>query len=435
MKIIDYNGKKFIKDALLDLKFNEFTDVQTEVLKSLSENNNLMVRSKTGSGKTHAFLIPIFEALDPTLNSIQALIVTPTKELALQIYKVAQHMASFSSDRIDIKLYSGGTDRDKEVEHLKTKQPMIAIGTPGKIKDLAVTENVLKIYKTKYLIVDEMDMAFETGFQDDLDSISSLCKDAKMMFFSATLSEKIYPFIKKYLDNPQYINLENKETLKIKHYWIPLKHRDRKEMLLSLLTLIQPYLCIIFANKKETVIELSSLLKSKNYSVGEIHGDLSPRERKRVLLNAMDLKYQYIVASDLAARGIDIDGVSHIINYELPTDYEFYMHRTGRTGRMNYEGIAYSFYMELDDEYLDNLSKKGVKPEYLDIKDNELIPYKGRNLRENRKKPKTDYEKIASKFVPKSNTVKPGYKKKREKAIKEIADKLKEKDFKKRRKY
>lgn len=428
-----FDLKDYVVRALEDLKFKEFTDVQKAVFNKLKTSKNILAKSKTGSGKTHSFLIPIFEDLNELDFQIQAVIVAPTKELAMQIYKVAQHIASFSKDRIDIRLYSGGSDRNKEIEKLKSSTPQIVIGTPGKIKDLAIDENVLKIYTAKYFIVDEVDMTFESGFSDDLDVITSVVKDARLMFFSATVAESILPYIKKYMTNVEFIEIQNNNDAQIKHIWIPLKYKDRYECLVDLLKTIQPYLCIIFANKKETVIEIGSRLAANGYFVGLMHGDLTPRERKRVLNDCNKLKYQYLVATDLAARGIDIEGVSHIINYELPHDFEFYLHRSGRTGRMYKDGIVYSFYEDVDDEYLDNLAKKKVKPEYFELKNGELIEYKGRNTRAQRIKPKTDYQKQAAKFVPKSDKVSPGYKKKRQAKIDEIAQRLKKNDMKKKK--
>ena len=425
--------KDYVVRALQDLKFNSFTDVQRAVYNKLSSNKNILAKSKTGSGKTHAFLVPIFQNLDELDYSVQAVIVAPTKELALQIYKVTQHIASFCKDRIDVRLYSGGTDRNKEIERLKSSSPQIVIGTPGKIKDLAIDENVLKIYTAKYFIVDEVDMTFESGFQDDLDIITAVCENARLMFFSATVAESILPYLKKYMTNVEFLEINNNTDSQIEHIWIPLKHRDRYECLIDLLGCIQPYLCIIFANKKESVIELSGKLANQGYFVGVMHGDLTPRERKRVLNDCNKLKYQFLVATDLAARGIDIDGVSHIINYELPYDFEFYLHRSGRTGRMHKDGIVYSFYEDIDDAYLDNLAKKKVKPTYFEIKNKELIEYKGRNTRADRVKPKTDYQKQAAKFVPKATKVSPGYKKKRQAKIDEIAKKLKKNDMKKKK--
>ena len=256
--------------------------------------------------------------------------------------------------------------------------------------------------------------------------------NAKYMFFSATFSEKILPTMKKYITNVEFLEIKEEQT-QIKHIWIPLKYKDRYEVLKDLLNTMQPYLCMIFCNKKENVIDLAAKLSNDGYFVGVMHGDLSQRERKRILKECNDLKYQFLVCTDIAARGIDISGVSHIINYELPRDFEFYLHRSGRTGRMFNDGIVYSFYEELDNQYLDNLNKKNIKPEYYEIKNKELIPYKGRNTRENRVKPKTDYELQAKRFVPKSDKVKPGYKKKREEQIKKIAESLKKRDKKRKK--
>ena len=429
----NYELKDYIVRAINDLKFTSFTPVQKEVINAIKLSKNILAKSKTGSGKTHAFLIPIFQSLNESVFEVQATILAPTKELAMQIYKVAQHIASFSPDRIDIKLYSGGTDRLKEISKLSNSQPQIVIGTPGKVKDLAVDENVLKIYTSKFFIVDEMDMMLEGGYQDDLDVVAAILKDSKMMFFSATMEDKVLHFARKYLSNPEIIDIKNTSDTKIKHIWIPLKHKDRFECLINLLGTMQPYFAIIFANRKETVIEIAGKLSNQGYFVGMMHGDLNPRERKRVLNDCNDLKYQFLVATDLAARGIDIEGVSHIINYEIPHDYEFYLHRSGRTGRMYNDGIVYSFYEDVDDEYLDNLAKKKIKPEYFEIKDKELVPYKGRGTRQQRVKPQTDYQKQASKFVQKPKTVKPGYKKKMQAQIDEIAARLKKNDGKKKR--
>ncbi len=426
--------KKYIYEAIKDLSFISFTEVQHKVFESLDLNKNLLVRSKTGSGKTHAFLIPIFNALDESQKNIQAVIISPTKELAMQTYKVAQHIASFSPVSISIKLYSGGTDREREIEALKNNQPQIIIATPGKIKDLAIDKNVLKIYTASYFVVDEVDMALDSGYAEDLDCVAAILKDAKMMFFSATISEKILPFVKKYLDSPEYIDIKNQDKLDIEHIWIPLKYRERNEMLLNLMSIINPYLCIIFTNKKETAISLSRFLRENGYKVGEIHGDLSPRERKRFLNDANNLKYQYIVATDLAARGIDIDGVSHVVNYEIPRDFEFYVHRSGRTGRMNYTGIVYSFYDDLDNVYLDNLAKKGIVPVYKMIKNNEIVDSKARNARADRVKPINEAQKKARSFVKKPTKVTPGYKKKMQAKIDEVAKKIYANNGKKKRK-
>ncbi len=424
MQFAGYEFKDFIVKAIKDIGFSDFSSVQKEVFDAVGENKNILARSKTGSGKTHAFLIPIFEALDPKDKRVQAVIISPTTELARQTYKKAQHMASFCGDEISIKLYVGGTDKLRDMQSLKQSQPQIVIATPGRLKDLVVDENVLKAYTADFLIVDEVDMCLDSGYADDVDAISSILKDKRMMFFSATMAESVLPFIKKYLDNPKMIDIKDNSELNITHIWIPLKHRDRFEMLNDLINIINPYLCIIFCNKKETVISLANDLRAEGLAVGEIHGDLSMRERKRVIKEAEALKYQYIVASDLAARGIDLDGVSHVINYEIPTDFEFYIHRSGRTGRMNYTGEVYSFYTDLDDVYLDNLAKKGVKPIYKVIKEGVLEDYKGRNMRQKRVKPLNEGQKRARAMLHNAGKVSPGYKKKLRKKQDELSVKL-----------
>ena len=235
MNYLGYELRDFIVRAIKDLGFQNFSEVQRNVFDSLKENRNLLVRSKTGSGKTHAFLIPIFNKLDPKEQKVQAVIISPTTELARQTYKVALHMASFSPDTITVRLYVGGTDKLREMNTLNNSQPQIVIATPGRLKDLVVDENVLKAYTANTLIVDEVDMCLDSGYADSIDAISGILKDSRMMFFSATMSEKVLPFIKKYLDNPKMIDIKDNSELNITHIWIPLKHRDRLEMLESLL--------------------------------------------------------------------------------------------------------------------------------------------------------------------------------------------------------
>ena len=256
MKFDGYELKDYIVRALKDLKFTEFTPVQKEVFNEIKSGKNILAKSKTGSGKTHAFLIPIFNDLDPNSNDIFATIIAPTRELATQIYKMAQHIASFSDKTINIKLFVSGSDREREIEKLNKSQPHIVIGTPGKIKDLSITTNALKVYTSKYVVVDEVDMTFEEGFLDDVDNVLSVSNEAKLMFFSATIAISIEPFLKKYMTNVSKIDINNTNDTKIDHIWLPLKHKDRLDVLVGLLETINPYLCIIFVNKKETVNKL-----------------------------------------------------------------------------------------------------------------------------------------------------------------------------------
>lgn len=432
MRFDGYDFKDYLVKAIMDLHFKNFSTIQKEVFNNLSSSRNIIAKSKTGSGKTHAFLLPIFNSLDEKRNEVQALIVSPTTELAIQTYKVASHLASFSSYEINIKVYTGGTDREKEIQYLENRQPQIVIATPGKLKDLAIDTNALKLYTASYYIIDEVDMTLASGFDEEMDQITEIMKSARMMFFSATINESIMPFIKKYMNNNKVIDIKEDNDLQIEHFWIPIKHKTRDERLLELINVINPYLCIIFCNKKETVLQVSQMLQQNKIPCTAIHGNLEKRARVRVLKEIESLKYQYIVASDLASRGIDIDGVSHIINYDIPRDFEFYLHRSGRTGRMNYSGIVYSFYDELDNAYLNNLAAKGIKPIYKDIKNGEIVDAKERESRKNRERPINDKIRQAIKYVPKSDKVKPGYKKKRQEKIKKITKKIYQEEARKK---
>ena len=423
MNFKGFELKDEIVNALKDLRFNDFTPIQYEILPLALKNQSLIGQSKTGSGKTHAFLIPIFNKLDITNKDCQAIILSPTRELATQIYNVCMHMNKFFSDKIDIRLYTGGSDRLKEIKRLENSQPQIVIGTPGRISDLMIKANALKGFNAKTLVVDEADMAFEIGFLDDIDLIAGRLDKPQIMVFSATIKEEIKPFLKKYIESNEHIKVDL-ELNKIKHVLIPIKSRDKFMLLSWLINNINPYLCLIFGNKKQDCEAIASFLLDNNIKVGILHGGLSARERKRVLNDINDLKYQYVVVSDIAARGIDISGVSHIINFSLPQDYEFYIHRSGRTARNNNDGICYSFTEFKNEDYLRSLEDKGIKFTYADIRPNGFIEYNP-NRRTERVKPISEERKKALSYVPKPKKVTPGYKKKREKAVKKIEKEMK----------
>lgn len=407
--------KNFIHKAIKDLGFKDFTEVQKLVIPKANKGLDIIGCSQTGTGKTHAFLIPIFDNLDLDNHDVQVVITAPTRELAGQIYKFAIHIAKFSEKPIDIRQYVGGSDREKEINRLKKSQPMIVIGTPGRIIDLSSKENVLNVYKAKTLIIDEADMSLEIGFLEDIDKMAaSMSDDLQMMVFSATIPEKIRPFLRKYMNKPSEIFIKPKElsSLNIEHIFLPIKSQSRDTVLLNLVKTINPYIALIFCNKKEKVDEVSALLYSKGYNVTKLHGDISPRQRKQVMARIKKAEFQYIVASDIASRGIDIDGVSHVINYELPKDMEFYIHRSGRTGRANYTGMAISFYTPRDENYLDFLENKGINIIYKDIKNNELVDRRDRNERIKRIQSTKSIEIEKLNLKRRNKKVKPGYKKK-----------------------
>ena len=401
--------------------FKEMTDVQKAVYPEAMAKHNLVVQSVTGTGKTHAYLIPIFSLINHDLKDLQAVITAPTRELAKQIFDMAKPLAL--ADDVDIKLYVGGDDLAHDRERLAKVNPQIAIGTPGRIKQLSVDYKVLNVYKADFFIIDEADMTMDSGFIPLVDAFLALAKeDAIFQVYSATVPESLQPFLKKYLSNPVFLELNKKDLtpLNIKHYFLKTKYRDKVALLKDIMKSLNPYLCIVYCNTQETVKNLYDALKDDK-RICSLYGDMEPSKRRTTMREIRELKYTYIISTDLTSRGIDIPGISHIINYELPSDTEFYVHRTGRTGRMLQDGIAISFYDFEDDSYIDKLEEKGLETEYKDFVNGEIVDSKARYERERKDFYHSKLTKEAESHVRHKRTiskkVKPNYKKKFHKEI------------------
>ena len=425
MKFSDYPLKKELIKALEKINFYKPTPVQTLVIPKTLNNESVIVQSATGSGKTHAFLIPILEKIDVNLKETQAVIISPTRELATQLYEVTMKLVEQYNPNIVVTLAIGGVDRENEIKKLTNRASQIVIGTIGRLNDLVVETNILKIHNAKMVVIDEADMVFDQKELIEVDKLIGKIQDnPQFMIFSATIPVGLRNFLRKYLDNLEPITLEEKKltSQNIKHVMITCKATNKKTILKKLLTIINPYLVLIFCNTKETVEEIALYLAEEGFKVGKIHGDLDDRIRKQTLKRINNLEYKYIVASDIAARGIDIQGVSHIINYDLPNDIEFYIHRTGRTGRFDQTGIAYSLYSYDDDSYVKKLQEKKLEIEYQKIDGDALV---------NAKKPtkkitkKQSYEDELHSKIKMPKKVKPGYKKKRKEEIDRLVKKAK----------
>ncbi len=422
MKFSELDLKPFIQENLKEQNFMTLTQVQEEVYLKLKKNkaSNIVCQSATGSGKTHAFLVPLLNKLDIDKKEVQVVIISPTRELALQLYNVCQKMIKGTD--IDARLYTGGNDALNEVKRLESSQPQIVIGTIGRIYDLAVSKNALKIYLAADMVIDEADMVLDEKAVEEVDALLSILNNSpRFWLFSATFSKQLKVFINKYLGQVEDIIIaeENLTKKAIEHLFIPVKAKDKKEVLISLINVINPYLCLIFVNQKENVKALSSFLADHNIKPGILHGDLEARDRKQTLKRISENKYQYVIASDIASRGIDIEGVTHVINFDLPKDVEFYIHRTGRTARYNQTGYAFTLYDYDDEAYVEELRKKGLIIKFVKIQGEELVPTKLNKKPVNNKR-KSEIEAVHIKH-PLPKKIKPGYKKKRmEKINKEI---------------
>ncbi|KXT74576.1 ATP-dependent RNA helicase YqfR [Streptococcus sp. DD10] len=428
MNFTDYTFKDYIQEALQELHFVKPTEVQEKLIPVVLSGRDLVGESKTGSGKTHTFLLPIFQQLEEASNNVQAVITAPSRELATQIYQAARQIAEHSKQEIRVANYVGGTDKARQIDKLTSSQPHIVIGTPGRIYDLVQSGN-LEIHKAHTFVVDEADMTLDMGFLETVDKIaSSLPKELQFLVFSATIPQKLQPFLKKYLSNPVMEQIKTKTVISdtIDNWLISTKGRDRNAQIYELTQLMQPYLAMIFVNTKTRADELQAYLASQGLKVAKIHGDIPPRDRKRIMNQVKNLDFEYIVATDLAARGIDIEGVSHVINDAIPQDLSFFVHRVGRTGRNGLSGTAITLYQPSDDSDIRELEKMGIKFVPKMVKNGEFQETYDRDRRANREKKqdKLDIEMIGL-VKKKKKKVKPGYKKKIQWAVNEKRRKTK----------
>lgn len=422
MKLFEqYQFQPFVKETIKELNFLSPTKIQKEIIPLVYKHRDVIGISQTGTGKTHAFLIPIVDMIDTEEDCVQAVITAPTRELAAQIYEHAKLFMKYQP-QLRVSLIIGGSDKQKAIDKLST-QPHIVIGTPGRIKDLSLDEQALKITTADIFVIDEADMTLEFGYLEDIDAVLGKMKDnLQMMVFSATIPQMLRPFLQKYMYSPKIVEIDEElaSSRNISHYLVPTKHRQRYDVLKDIMNIIDPYICLIFCNKRQEVSELAHQLRNDGYKVGEIHGDLEPRERRQMMRRIRNMDYQYIVATDIAARGIDIDGVSHIINMEFPTELDFYIHRSGRCGRGKYTGECYSMYDTSNENIVHELEKKGITFEIKELKGNQFVDRANREKRKSRVKHQSDLEKQIHSMVRKPKKVKPGYKKKRKREIEKL---------------
>ncbi|MBE6114623.1 MAG: DEAD/DEAH box helicase [Erysipelotrichaceae bacterium] len=396
------------------------TPIQAEVLPQALKGRDIVGISQTGTGKTLAFLLPIFEKIDVTKDCVQAVITAPTRELASQIYKRISPITEIEPE-LRCKLVSGGMEKSKMVESF-AKQPHIVVGTPGRIKDMFLNEGVLRVDTAQIFVVDEADMTLEFGFLEDVDAICGrMGEDLQMMVFSATIPQALQPFLKKYLKHPQRIEIKDEHALspKIEHVMVPCKHHSYAKTLLSILDGFNPYVCLIFANTREEAHEAAETLRESGRDVIELHGGLEPRQRKIALRQLEKNEYTYIVCSDIAARGIDVDAVSHVVSLGLPSNLEYYIHRSGRCGRAGREGTCYLLFKEKDLASVATLKKQGVSFAQREFKNGQWKEVRDGSQRKMSKKDALEKE-MAKIVYRKNEKVKPGYKKKKQQEIERL---------------
>lgn len=411
-----------IHQGLAKIGFTKPTPVQEKVIPAMLKGESVIVQAATGSGKTHAYLIPILNAIDEDARYVQAIVTAPSRELADQLYRVARQLRDNSGLNIAIAHLAGGSDRDRQIARFEQNKPQLVIATPGRLLDFA-DKKILLLDQVKNFVIDEADMTLDLGFLADVDKIASrLSKDVVMSAFSATIPVKLTNFLRKYMVKPEEIVIDNPAVIAptIKNDLLDIGSKDRKKIVYKLLTMGQPYLALVFANTKQMVDELADYLTKQGLKVAKIHGGITERERKRTLREVRAGQYQYVVASDLAARGIDLPGVSLVINYEIPKDLEFIIHRIGRTGRNGLPGHAVTLVREEEMNRVGALEHMGVHFDFVEIKDGALAPRAHYRRRDNRTAANRQLDPHMKGVVKKVKSKrKPGYKKKLKQAIQE----------------
>lgn len=407
------------KDIMRIAGFKSLTSVQSQVLEQINKNRDMIVRSATGTGKTHAFLFALCEKINFNVQETQALILAPTRELAMQIFEFSKDLRKVD-ESITIDLAIGGMDNSRLKRKIE-KQPHILIATPGKMLDI-LSWNTLRVDTIKMLILDEMDMIFDYGFSEEINSIASRLLDStQFLLFSATLPRSLEPFIKKYLNHPIEIHAtEERMKPRIEFSLIHRKHWDLNEAVTEVLRSIEPLLAVVFANRKEEVSEIAQHLRENGFECLEIHGDISDRERKQTISRLRSGQVRYIVATDLAARGIDLPEISHVINANLPAhDISFFMHRAGRTGRSGREGYCITLVTDSDQNTISRIrNQNNVSFKFKRIQQHVIVdarPFFNFERRHRRLDPE-----IQAKLKRKNVKVKPRYKKKHKNEIEKL---------------
>lgn len=335
--------KEELKRAVKDMGFVEPTPVQVQSIPSMLAGEDMVVQAPTGTGKTCAFGLPVMEKIAADERNIQALVLCPTRELAVQITNELMKLNKYIASVRMVAIY-GGQSIDRQIIALK-KKPQIIVATPGRLMD-HMRRKTIRLGDLKYMILDEADEMLNMGFREDIDIIlQSIPESRQTVLFSATMSKEILAITKEYLTNPVRVQITKSELTvpSIKQYYLEVSSDNKMDALARLIDVNRFKLSMVFCNTKRMVDELSHEMTARGYLSEGIHGDMNQPQRDRVMRNFKDGKVDILIATDVAARGIDVKGVEAVFNYDIPEDVEYYVHRIGRTGRAKEAGVSFSF--------------------------------------------------------------------------------------------
>ena len=341
-KIEELNCSEEVINAIKDMGFEEMTPIQSLSIPLVLEGRDVVGQAQTGTGKTAAFGVPIVEKVDRTIEKTQSLVLCPTRELAVQVAEEILKIAKYKKG-INVVPIFGGQPIERQIKNLK-KGVQIVIGTPGRIMD-HLRRKTLKLDNLSVLVLDEADEMLNMGFREDIEEIlKSVKKEIQTLLFSATMPKAILDIINNYQKNPEIVKLEHREltTPNIEQRYIEVRERDKVEVLTRLIDMYNPKLSMVFCNTKRKVDEVTEHIQTRGYMADKIHGDMKQEQRSSILKKFKNGTIEIMVATDVAARGLDIPEVEAVFNLDVPTHEEFYVHRIGRTGRAGREGKSFS---------------------------------------------------------------------------------------------
>ena len=343
MKFEELNIDERILRAIEDMGFEETSPIQTQAIPAVCEGIDVVGQAQTGTGKTAAYTIPMLMKIDPQIKKPQAIVLCPTRELAVQVAEEIRKLAKYMSDIKVLPVY-GGQEIVRQIKSLKTGVQII-VGTPGRVMD-HMRRKTVKFDNINMVILDEADEMLDMGFREDMETIlTETPQDRQTVMFSATMPKAIMDIARNFQKDARVIKVVRKELTvsNIEQFYYEVRPKNKTEVLCRLIDIYNPRLSVVFCNTKRQVDELISELKGRGYFADGIHGDMKQQQRDRVMDDFRSGNVDILIATDVAARGIDVDDVDMVFNYDIPQYEEYYVHRIGRTGRAGRSGMALSF--------------------------------------------------------------------------------------------
>ncbi|MFT9213095.1 DEAD/DEAH box helicase [Liquorilactobacillus ghanensis] len=364
MKFTELGLSDYLLKAIKRSGFEEATPIQEQTIPLVLKGDDVIGQAQTGTGKTAAFGLPILEHIDVKLNQVQALIVSPTRELAIQTQEELFRLGK--DEKAKVQVVYGGADIRRQIHSLK-RAPQILVGTPGRLLD-HLRRRTVDLSNVKTVVLDEADEMLDMGFVEDIESIiKEIPAERQTLLFSATMPPAILKIGEKFMQDPQIVKIKAKEltTDLVDQFYVRARDFEKFDVMTRIFDVQSPELTIVFGRTKRRVDELSKGLEARGYNAKGIHGDLSQQRRMSILKQFKAGKLDILVATDVAARGLDISGVTHVYNYDIPQDPESYVHRIGRTGRAGHHGVSVTFVTPNEMDYLrviEHLTKKRMSP-------------------------------------------------------------------------